>query len=134
MAKVADYIIMRDTSADIGPNFQSDAAGERTFTVDLPDDIVLTSFQQSPVLMFVVRTPGGSVNVEVDVNGQRITDLAGLNAPIVQTIHDVIDRTLLRAGIKNDFVFRVVSAQENAKLRLADVILWFQREPGAIFE
>ena len=134
MAKVADYIVMRDTSADIGPNLETGAAGERTFTVDLPDDIVLTNFQQSPVLMFVVRTPGGSVNVEVDVNGQRITDLAGLNAPIVQTIHDVIDRTLLRAGIKNDFVFRVVSAQENAKLRLADVILWFQREPGAIFE
>jgi len=128
MVWLADYIVMLDKSNDINPGPGTGAAGERTFTVDLPGDIVLTSFRQSAVLMFVVRTPGGSVNVEIDVNGQRINDLPGLNAPIIQTIHEVVDKNLLRAGSPNDFVFRVVSAQANAKLRITDIILWYQRD------
>ena len=77
--------------------------------------------------MFLVRTPGGSVNMEIDLNARRILNLAGLNTPIVQTIHEVIDPNRLRAGTQNDFLFRVVSAQANAELRISDIILWFQR-------
>lgn len=124
MARVADYIVLRDTSVTIGDS------GERRFTITLPGDIAVTSARQSAVLMFLVRTPNGSVNVEIDLNAQRIMNLTGLDAPIVQTIHEVIDPNILRAGQPNDFLFRVVSVQPaNAELRISDIILWFQREP-----
>jgi len=125
LALLADYVVMRD----ISPNPGTFPAGERTFIVDLPGGIVVTGFGQSPFLMFVVRAPAGSVNLEIDVNGQRLLNLAEFNAPIGQTtIHEVVDRTLLRAGSRNDFVFRVVSAQANAALRISNIILWFQRD------
>ncbi|KAM3114002.1 hypothetical protein [Phormidesmis sp. 146-33] len=72
--------------------------------------------------------------MEIDLNAQRLLNLSGLNAPIVQTIHEVIDPNILRAGNQNDFLFRVVSAQANAELRISDIILWFQREPFGIGE
>ena len=131
MAQVADYIVMSDESVTIVPNPQTGTAGEHRISITLPSDAVVANARQSAILMFLVRTPGGSVNMEIDLNARRILNLAGLNTPIVQTIHEVIDPNRLRAGLQNDFLFRVVSPPAtppaNAELRISDIILWFQR-------
>lgn len=130
MAKVADYIVIQDTGVTIVPDNPVGEPGERRFTITLPGDVVVTEERQSAVLMFVARTVNGRVNMEVDVNAQRIMNLGGFNAPVPRTLHEVINPKLLRAGLQNDFLFRLVDGrQENEQLIVADIILWFQREP-----
>lgn len=128
MADVADYIILKDTTITLVPSQSPGPQSESTLSFTPPANIKKDSLSQSPLISFMVKAPTGNIGIEIDLNGQRLLNATAFNDPNARSFHEVINRQLIRPGVVNDLVFRVVSGEAPAEVRISDIIVWFQRE------
>lgn len=123
MPTIADYIVIKDNTFEL-------ATGEsRNFgSIFIPSDLVPGTAKAKAILQYKARpltNPpfAGSTELKVEFNG---FDVQGIKLTL-DTIHglwETFPATILNADSSANFVqFRA----EIGPVRIADVILWFQR-------
>lgn len=123
MAITADYIVVLDSSISLVPP-GGDSDRKYTFTIPIGAKIAPG---QNPVLTFMAWAEGESVDLVVELNGQNIVNPTRFNSDR-RSFHEVVDLHIPRIGLPNDLVFRAAAGPTNARIRVSDVVFWFQRE------
>jgi hypothetical protein len=115
MAIMADYIVVKDTSFELGEN------GELTFEFTLPSDFHSASNAFLAYLLY--PDSSGGQKYEIDINDQVIRSNT-VSTGLTHGLWEVFPGTMLKIGL-NTVQFRVEST--SGSLNFSDVILWHQR-------
>jgi hypothetical protein len=122
MPKVSQYTVINDPQDNLvlGGGMP---AKDYEFKLDgLPQAV---DRRDHAVLAWVVDTETAGQQLEVKVNGTKLTLTAHLPGDAYQTLHEVVEKDLLKPPpALNTVTFTVTSAK--GVMRISDVVLWWQ--------
>ncbi|MEO3757831.1 hypothetical protein ABGB19_06005 [Mycobacterium sp. B14F4] len=116
MARVADYVIIRDT-------WKLDMGGTNPITFTLPDNVHIGS-RSVLNFMFDVDTSGDMI-LEILINGTQVWNwkASGAQEPPIRCIQEVVRADILKPG---ENIFQWHTAGTWRATLLSDIVLWFQ--------
>ena len=124
MPTMADYIVIRDAPFDLV------TGEERQFgAIAIPADRVPGTASAKAILQYKVRPPTSapfapSADIAVRFNGFEV-ETVKVTVDTVRGLWETFPATVLNADSPANFVsFRV----EQGRIRISDVIVWFQRD------
>ncbi len=115
MAIVADYIVINDSSFELGEN------QEVTFDFELPSDFHSASKAILSYLIYPDNT--GNQAYEIEINDEVIRENT-VSTGVIHGLWEVYPGTMMETG-PNTVQFRVEST--SGSLKFSDVVLWHQR-------
>ena len=123
MPTIADYLVIRDGSFEL-------VAGETAFSQNfsIPSDLVPGTDKAKAILAYKAWPPqvdpfASTADLMIRVNGNQIGTFA-IELDTVRGLWETFPATILNAGSAANFVeYR----REAGRIRISDVILWFQR-------
>lgn len=121
MPTVSKYTVIRDPQ----DNLVLPAEPSSPFSFDLPGLPVDVKRRGDAVLAWVVDTEVDNQQLEVTLNSTKLTLTAKLSSDSYQTIHEVVEKSLLKPA-DNKLTFKVTGP--NGVMRISDVVLWWQFE------
>lgn len=121
MSILIDYLVI---SSD---PFELQVDQQRTFTFELPGGLVLGLNTARPLLAYKVGTLAlprcaARATLAIDINDHRLVSLQ-VEQTILRGLWEAFPGHFLHADTTNTVQFRLLSGA----VRLADVVLWFQR-------
>jgi hypothetical protein len=121
MSILTDYIVI---SSD---PFELETDQQRALTFELPGGLLMRNSLARPLLAYKVQplaSPAAhpSAVLTIDINNHRIVSLT-LEQAILCGLWEAFPGQFLQEGATNIVQFRLLRGQ----VRLADVVLWFQR-------
>jgi hypothetical protein len=120
MAKVTQYTVIQDGQVNLVlPAGQPSA----DFTFSLPGLPSAVERRDNAVLAWVVDTEVSGQQLGITFNGTNLGLTAKLPGTAYQTLHEVVEKNLLKAA-NNNVIFTVTGG--NGVMRVSDVVLWWQ--------
>ena len=131
MASMTDYQVLSDGSFELQGHLDV-----KPLDFTLPSDFTVGTFRAKPVLMWRVTPLSSSVRYQFGVNdperlqskseGQRTYSNI---ANIADGVWEAIGGEKFKAGENNSIYFMTVNA--SSKIRVSDVVIWYQRGSGS---
>lgn len=121
MISVADYKVLRDAPFDL------DEGGRKELTFDVPADQLaaqplIVSYQARPLSLSL--NGDDFVEVSVSIAFQKEIDRLRLRENTVHGLWEVFSENLTSDTLKEGVVFK----SHHGRVRISDVIVWFQRK------
>jgi len=131
MASLVDYQVLSDGSFELNGDLDI-----KFLEFSLPSDFTVGTFRAKPILMWRVKPLSSSVRYQIGVNdpqhlqskseGQRTYSNAANNP---DGVWEAISGEKFNAGKSNSIYFMTVNS--SSRIRVNDVILWYQRGSGS---
>jgi hypothetical protein len=124
MARIADYLVITDTKHHLQKDgARPPRAEEFKFTLESGAHI-----GSRAILAFVLKVESGTedLELEVEVNEVDQVNYTFSDFRSSSTLHEVIDRDLLKADVENTIKFRIEGG--TGGVRFSDVVLYYQRD------
>lgn len=118
MPAVADYKVLRDATFDL------EEGQEHQITFDLPgalaDAKLILAYQARPFAFSGLQT---LATIDVGFQFQQHVDTVTIRGETVHGLWETFSRSAVNTDIPNTLVFK----STQGKVRISDVVLWFQR-------
>ena len=119
MPTIADYRVLRDSHFDLEPD------QERAFSFDLPNDLadakLVLAYQARP---FPLPPFAAVATVDIGFQFQQHVDTVTIRGETVHGLWETFPRLAVNTDITNTLIFKSTLG----KVRISDVVLWFQRD------
>lgn len=121
MTSLTDYLVLYDGIFNLSTN------EEKKIEFFMPEEFVEVNDQRKPIIAYKCRPLqqppfSPSVDLWISVNGHAIEHIT-IKDDLVRGLWEAFDGRHLSKLIINSLVFR----SQSGKVRISDVILWFQR-------
>lgn len=125
MARIADYLVISDARHELHKSGQRPVREDFKFTLESGAHV-----SSRAILAFVLKVDNDAedLHLTVEINGIEQVSYTFSGFRSSSTLHEVIDRDVLKADGENSIEFELDAGDGSGGVRFGDVVLLYQRD------